>query len=109
MEKERKRLAELEARPSRPLYPVSYHNINTDAMKENERKRLAALDATLQTLTPKELAELRLHAALQGAPEFKESNANAGQIVIERGRALTWTGQCALRPCRQYAMQQSTQ
>ena len=27
----------------------------------------AALDATLQTLTPKELAELRLHAALQGS------------------------------------------
>ena len=45
--------------------PASYGMPGSAASTKFASKRLAALDATLQTLTPKELAELRLHAALR--------------------------------------------
>ena len=47
--------------------PASYSVPGSATSTKFASKRLAALDATLQSLTPKELAELRLHAALQPA------------------------------------------
>ena len=64
--------------------PASYGVPGSAASTKFASKRLAALDATLQTLTPKELAELRLHAALQGASGGPSPRLRAALVQLER-------------------------
>ena len=64
--------------------PASYGVPGSAASTKFASKRLAALDATLQTLTPKELAELRLHAALQGASSGPSPRLRAALVQLER-------------------------
>ena len=65
--------------------PTSYGVPWLYRYKKFASKRLAALDATLQSLTPKELAELRLHAALQGASGGPSPRLRAALVARSSG------------------------